>query len=96
MVEAPKGEFGVYLVSDGSSRPYRCRIKSPGFFHLQALDFMCKNLLLADLVAIIGTQDLVFVKLIAKFMRFFSSGSILSAFESSGVYYKAPPNLNNW
>lgn len=60
VVEAPKGEFGVFLVSDNTSRPYRCRIKSPGFFHLQALDFMCKGLLLADLVTIIGTQDLVF------------------------------------
>jgi NADH dehydrogenase (ubiquinone) Fe-S protein 2 len=60
MVEAPKGEFGVFLSSDDSNRPYRCRIKSPGFFHLQGLDFMVKNLYLADLVAIIGTQDLVF------------------------------------
>lgn len=62
VVEAPKGEFGVYLVSDNSSKPYRCRIKSPGFLHIQALDFMCRGLLLADLVTIIGTQDLVFVK----------------------------------
>jgi len=60
MVEAPKGEFGVFLVSDDTNRPYRCRIKSPGFFHLQGLDFMVRNLYLADLVAIIGTQDLVF------------------------------------
>jgi len=59
-VEAPKGEFGVYIVSDGTSRPYRCRIKAPGFLHLQGLDFMSKNSLLADLVAIIGTQDIVF------------------------------------
>jgi len=59
-VEAPKGEFGIYLVSDGTSRPYRCRIKAPGFLHLQGLDFMSKNSLLADLVAIIGTQDIVF------------------------------------
>jgi len=59
-VEAPKGEFGVFLVSDGSNRPYRCHIKSPGFLHLQGLDFMVKGLLLADLVTIIGTQDLVF------------------------------------
>jgi NADH dehydrogenase (ubiquinone) Fe-S protein 2 len=60
LVEAPKGEFGVFLVSNNTNRPYRCRIKSPGFFHLQGLDFMVKNLYLADLVTIIGTQDLVF------------------------------------
>jgi NADH dehydrogenase (ubiquinone) Fe-S protein 2 len=59
-VEAPKGEFGVYLQSDGSSRPSRCRIRAPGFFHLQGLDFMAKNHMLADLVTIIGTQDIVF------------------------------------
>jgi NADH dehydrogenase (ubiquinone) Fe-S protein 2 len=59
-VEAPKGEFGVYLQSDGSSRPARCRIRAPGFFHLQGLDFMSKNHMLADLVTIIGTQDIVF------------------------------------
>jgi len=60
IVEAPKGEFGTYIYSDGSNRPYRCRIKSPGFMHLQGLDFMSKGLYLADLVTIIGTQDLVF------------------------------------
>jgi NADH dehydrogenase (ubiquinone) Fe-S protein 2 len=60
IVEAPKGEFGVLLVSNDSSKPYRCRIKAPGFLHLQALDFMSKGLLLADLVTIIGTQDIVF------------------------------------
>lgn len=59
-VEAPKGEFGVYLVSDGSNKPYRCKIRAPGFFHLQGLDFMAKDQLLTDLVAIIGTQDIVF------------------------------------
>jgi NADH dehydrogenase (ubiquinone) Fe-S protein 2 len=59
-VEAPKGEFGVLLVSNDMSKPYRCRIKSPGFLHLQGLDYMSKNLYLADLVTIIGTQDLVF------------------------------------
>jgi len=58
--EAPKGEFGVYLVSDGSNRPTRCKIKAPGFFHLQGLTFMAKNHLLADVVTIIGTQDIVF------------------------------------
>jgi NADH dehydrogenase (ubiquinone) Fe-S protein 2 len=60
VVEAPKGEFGVYLVSDGTNRPYRCRIKSPGFMHLQGLDFMSRGHMLADVVAIVGTQDLVF------------------------------------
>lgn len=59
-VEAPKGEFGVYLYSNDSSRPYRCRIKAPGFLHLQGLNMMTLNLLLADLVTIIGTQDIVF------------------------------------
>jgi len=58
--EAPKGEFGVLLVSDGSNKPYRCHIKAPGFLHLAGLDFMCKGALIADLVAIIGTQDIVF------------------------------------
>jgi NADH dehydrogenase (ubiquinone) Fe-S protein 2 len=60
VVEAPKGEFGVYLVSNDSNRPYRCRIKAPGFLHLQGLDFMTRGSLLADLVTIIGTQDIVF------------------------------------
>ena len=59
-VEAPKGEFGVTILSDGTSRPYRCKIKAPGFLHLQALDFMAKGHMLADVVAIIGTQDIVF------------------------------------
>nr|YP_003288887.1 NADH dehydrogenase subunit 7 [Saccharina coriacea]ALG63467.1 NADH dehydrogenase subunit 7 [Saccharina sp. ye-C]BAI48739.1 NADH dehydrogenase subunit 7 [Saccharina coriacea] len=58
--EAPKGEFGVYLVSDGSNRPYRCKIKAPGFSHLQALNFMANSHMLADVVTIIGTQDIVF------------------------------------
>jgi NADH:ubiquinone oxidoreductase subunit D len=59
-VEAPKGEFSVYLVSDGTNRPYRCRIKAPGFLHLQALDMMSRGHLIADIVTIIGTQDIVF------------------------------------
>ncbi|CAH0549058.1 unnamed protein product [Brassicogethes aeneus] len=59
-IEAPKGEFGVYLVSDGSSKPYRCKIKAPGFAHLAALDKIGKNHMLADIVAIIGTLDVVF------------------------------------
>ena len=58
--EAPKGEFGVYLVSNGSNKPYRCKIKAPGFAHLQALDYMSKGHLIADVVTIIGTQDIVF------------------------------------
>ena len=58
--EAPKGEFGVYLVSNGTNRPYRCKIKAPGFSHLQALDFMSKDHMIADVVTIIGTQDIVF------------------------------------
>jgi NADH:ubiquinone oxidoreductase subunit D len=58
-VEAPKGEFGVYVVADGTNRPYRCKIRSPGFFHLQGIDFMSRDHLLTDLVAIIGTQDIV-------------------------------------
>jgi len=59
-IEAPKGEFGVFLCSDGSGRPYRCRIRAPGFLHLSALDFMSRGHLIADVVTIIGTQDIVF------------------------------------
>lgn len=59
-VEAPKGEFGIYLVSDGGSKPYRCKIKAPGFAHLAALEKLGKGSLLADIVAIIGTLDVVF------------------------------------
>lgn len=59
-VEAPKGEFGVYIVSDGTNRSYRCRIRAPGFAHLQALDFMAKGHMLADIAAIIGSLDIVF------------------------------------
>lgn len=61
-IEAPKGELGLYVVSDGSSRPYRIKIKAPGFAHLAALDNICKGgaMLLADVVAIIGTLDIVF------------------------------------
>lgn len=59
-VEAPKGEFGVYLVSDGSNRPYRCKIRAPGFAHLQAMDFMCKGHMLADAPAVLGAMDIVF------------------------------------
>ncbi len=59
-VEAPKGEFGVYLVSDGSNKPYRCKIRAPGFAHLQAMDFICRGHMLADSVAILGSMDIVF------------------------------------
>ncbi len=59
-VEAPKGEFGVYLVSDGSNKPYRCKIRAPGFPHLQAMDFLCRGHMLADVSAVIGSLDVVF------------------------------------
>lgn len=59
-VEAPKGEFGIYLVSDGANKPYRLKIRAPGFAHLASLDEMCRGHMLADLVAVIGTQDIVF------------------------------------
>ena len=59
-VEAPKGEFGVYLVADGGNKPYRCKIRAPGFAHLQGLDFMSRGHMLADVVTIIGTLDIVF------------------------------------
>jgi NADH dehydrogenase (ubiquinone) Fe-S protein 2 len=58
--EAPKGEFGVLLISDNTNKPYRCKIKAPGFNHLQALNFMSKGHMIADVVTIIGTQDIVF------------------------------------
>ena len=59
-IEAPKGEFGVYLVSDGTNKPYRCKIRAPGFAHLQALDMMSSGHMLADVVANIGSVDIVF------------------------------------
>lgn len=59
-IEAPKGEFGVYVISQGGNRPYRCKIRAPGYFHLQGIDFISKDHLLSDLVTIIGTQDVVF------------------------------------
>jgi len=59
-LEAPKGEFGVFLISDGSSLPYRCKIRSPGFYHLQGLKFLAKGSFLADAVALVGTLDVVF------------------------------------
>ncbi len=59
-VEAPKGEFGVYLVADGTNKPYRCKIRAPGFAHLQAMDFLCRGHMLADVSAILGSIDIVF------------------------------------
>ena len=59
-IEHPKGEFGVYLVSDGSNKPYRLKVRAPGFAHLSAMDEMARGHMLADVVAIIGTQDIVF------------------------------------
>ena len=59
-VEAPKGEFGIYLVSDGANKPFRLKIRAPGFVHLSALDEMARGHMIADVVAIIGTQDIVF------------------------------------
>jgi NADH-quinone oxidoreductase subunit D len=59
-VEAPKGEFGVYVVADGSNKPYRCKIRAPGFAFLQATDFLGKGYMLADVVAIVGSMDIVF------------------------------------
>jgi NADH-quinone oxidoreductase subunit D len=59
-IESAKGEFGVYLVADGTNRPWRCKIRSPGYVHLEALDFMSKGHTLADVPAIIGSIDIVF------------------------------------
>ncbi|MGH6889523.1 MAG: NADH-quinone oxidoreductase subunit D [Rhizomicrobium sp.] len=59
-VEAPKGEFGVYLVADGSNKPYRCKIRAPSYAHLQAMDFLCKGHMLADVPAVLGSIDVVF------------------------------------
>ncbi|HVI27309.1 NADH-quinone oxidoreductase subunit D [Hansschlegelia sp.] len=59
-VEAPKGEFGVYLISDGTNKPYRCKIRAPGFAHLSAMDHLCRGTMLADVSAILGSLDIVF------------------------------------
>jgi len=59
-IEHPKGEFGIYLVSDGANKPYRLKIRAPGFAHLAGLDEMTRGHMIADLVAVIGTQDIVF------------------------------------
>jgi|SRR6185437_6670943 len=58
--ESPKGEFGVYITTDGTNKPYRCKIRSPGFFHLQGLGKLLRNHMIADLVTIIGSLDIVF------------------------------------
>ena len=59
-VEAPKGEFGVYLVADGSNKPYKCKIRAPGYAHLSAMDFLSRGYQLADVSAILGSLDIVF------------------------------------
>ena len=59
-VEAPKGEFGVYLIADGTNKPYKCKIRAPGFAHLSAMDFLCRGHMLADVSAILGSIDIVF------------------------------------
>ena len=59
-VEAPKGEFGVFLISDGSNKPYKCKIRAPGFSHLQAMDYLMKGHMLADVPAVLGSLDIVF------------------------------------
>ena len=59
-IEAPKGELGVFLVADGSNKPYRCKVRAPGFTHLQAMEFMTKGHMLADVTTVIGTMDIVF------------------------------------
>ncbi len=59
-VEAPKGEFGVYLVADGSNKPYRCKLRAPSFVHLQVMDYLSRGYMLADVSAILGSLDIVF------------------------------------
>jgi NADH-quinone oxidoreductase subunit D len=59
-VEAPKGEFGVYLVADGTNKAHRCKIRAPSFVHLQAMDAMCRGHMLADVSAVLGSLDIVF------------------------------------
>jgi len=59
-VEAPKGEFGVYLIADGTNKPYRVKLRAPGYAHLQAMDYLCRGHMLADVAAILGSLDIVF------------------------------------
>jgi NADH-quinone oxidoreductase subunit D len=58
--ESPKGEFGIYLVADGTNKPYRCHVRATGMSHLQAMDFLCKGHMLADAPAVLGSLDIVF------------------------------------
>ena len=68
-VEAPKGEFGVYLISDGTNKPYKCKIKAPGFSHLQAMDYLIKGHMLADVPAVLGSMDIVLERLIDEYKK---------------------------
>ena len=70
-VEAPKGEFGVYLISDGSNKPYRCKIRAPGFSHLQAMEYLIKGHMLADVPAVLGSLDIVLERWIDEFKKKF-------------------------
>jgi NADH-quinone oxidoreductase subunit D len=70
-IEHPKGEFGVYAVSDGANKPYRIKLRSPGFAHLSAMDEMSRGHMIADVVAIIGTMDIVFGDVTADLVPFF-------------------------
>ena len=78
--EAPKGEFGIFLVSDGSIVPYRCKIRSPGFFHLQAINYLTKGHLLADVVTVIGTLDIVFLRRLFNKVSIFCDNGIRSSY----------------
>jgi NADH dehydrogenase (ubiquinone) Fe-S protein 2 len=84
IVEAPKGEFGIYIFSDGSNSPYRCRIRAPGFFHLQGLNHMASNHMIADVVTIIGTQDIVFGEIDR--LKLFKNYFYLN-YDSNNVFY---------
>ena len=68
-VEAPKGEFGVYLISDGSNKPYRCKIRAPGFSHLQAMDYLIRGHMLADVPAVLGSLDIVLGRWIGEYEK---------------------------
>ena len=68
-VEAPKGEFGVYLISDGSNKPYRCKIRAPGFSHLQSMDYLIRGHMLADVPAVLGSLDIVLGRWIDEYKK---------------------------